>query len=200
MRANADTAALFNLDHAGRRVTPGVRLLRGDSMKLLSILLLTSVLLAAQPGHAQGRRRVSGRQRAQLEASAERAWPSFFTAFRAAVRGRDRAALKGMMAPDFLFSLGGGDSFGDMRDQAFAFWDAHDGRGWKSLDRTLARGAVPQARWWNHGGLPERPGRVAPAAANRRGNVDRERVDWYAVFVFHEDGRWYCEIFQECCD
>ena len=179
---------------------PGVRLLRVNSMKLLSILILTSVLLTAQPSHAQGQRRVSGRQRAQLEASAERAWPSFFTAFRAAARSRDRAALKGMMAPDFLFSLGGGDCCDDMRDQAFAFWDAHNGRGWKALDRILAQGAVPQARWWNHGGLPERPSRVAPAAANRRGNIDRERVDWYAIFVFHEDGRWYCEVFQECCD
>ena len=179
---------------------PGVRLLRVNSMKLLSILILTSALLAPQPSHAQGQRRAPGRQRAQLEASAERAWPSFFTAFRAAVRGRDRAALKEMMAPDFLFSLGGGESSGDMRVQAFAFWDAHDGRGWKALDRVVAQGAVPQARWWNRGALPERPSRVAPAAANRRGDIERERVDWYAVFVFREDGRWYCEVFQECCD
>ena len=63
-------------------------------MKLLSILILTSVLLTAQPNHAQGQMRVSGRQRAQLEGPAEKAWPSFFASFRAAVSKRERAALK----------------------------------------------------------------------------------------------------------
>jgi hypothetical protein len=69
-----------------------------------------------------------------------------------------------------------------------------------AFGRTLARGTAPQARWWDNGRNPERPGRVAPAAANLRANIKRGRVGWYAVFEFHEDGRWYCEIFQECCD
>jgi hypothetical protein len=168
-------------------------------MKLLGMLVLATVMLGARPARAQGQRGAPGRARSQLEATAARAWPSFFAALRSAVKSRDRAALRQVMAHDFLFSLGGGGG-GDVRDEAFLFWDADDGRGWKAFERALAQGAVPQARWWNNGAHPERPGRVAPAAANRRANIDRGRVGWYAVFTFREDGRWYCEIFQECCD
>jgi len=92
--------------------------------------------------------------------------------------------------------LGGGGG----PDEAFKFWDADNGRGWVAFERTLAGGAAPQARWWHKGRDPERPSRVAPAAANHRANIERGRVGWYAIFSFQEDGRWYCEIFQECCD
>ena len=171
-------------------------------MKLLSIPILMAALLVPQLGYAQNHSRISNRPTARVEASAEKAWPSFFAAFRAAVKNRDRAALREMMVPGFLYSLGGGADCcdGDSRDEAFKFWDADNGRGWKAFNRTLAQGAVPQARWWNNGNHPERPSRVAPAAANRRVNIDRGRIGWYAIFEFHEDGRWYCDIFQECCD
>lgn len=168
-------------------------------MKLLSIAILTAALLAPQAGYAQTPGRKSGRlnaERAASAAAAEKAWPAFFAAFRAAVKSRDRAALKEMMAPDFLYSLGGGGGPGE----AFEFWDADGGRGWAAFERALAGGAVPQARWWNNGRDPERHGRVAPAAANLRANVERGRVGWYAIFEYREDGRWYCEVFQECCD
>lgn len=165
-------------------------------MRLHSILILATALLLPQPSHAQSRSRISSRLNARAEASAERAWPSFFAAFRAAVKSRDRAALKGMMAPDLLYSLGGGGTL----DEAFEFWEADNGRGWKAFSRTLSQGAVRQARWWNNGHGPERPTRVSPAAANRRANIDRGHIGWYAVFEFHGDGRWYCKIFQECCD
>lgn len=165
-------------------------------MKLHSVLILTAALLLPRPGYAEESGRPSVRPRARVEASAERVWPSFFAAFRDAVKKRDRAALQEMMTPDFLYSLGGGGT----REEAFEFWEADNGRGWKAFNRTLAQGAVPQARWWHNGQHPERPARVAPAAANRRANINRGHVGWYAVFEFHEDGRWYCEIFQECCD
>jgi hypothetical protein len=115
-----------------------------------------------------------------------------------AVKKRDRAALRKMLAPDLLFTLGHHRS--DRLDEAFKFWDAHNGRGWKAFNRILAQGAVPQARWWNNGENPKRPSRVAPAAANGRINIDRGRIGWYAIFEFREDGHWYCTIFQECCD
>jgi hypothetical protein len=167
-------------------------------MKLLSILILITAMLVSQPGYAQKRNRISNRSNARLSAAAEKSWPAFFATFRLAVRKRDRIALRKMLAPDLLFSLGHHGS--DHLDEAFKFWDADNGRGWKAFNRILAKGAVPKARWWHNGEKPERPSRIAPAAANLRVNVDRGRIDWYAIFVFSEDGRWSCDIFQQCCD
>jgi hypothetical protein len=44
------------------------------------------------------------------------------------------------------------------------------------------------------------PKRVAPPAINQRVNVVKGRIEWYAVFEFREDRRWYCTVFEECCD
>ena len=55
--------------------------------------------------------------RAQNNIAAERAWKPFIDAFRTAVKKRDRAALKGMMAEDF-FTSGG---IGDDDDENFVF-------------------------------------------------------------------------------
>ena len=139
-------------------------------------------------------------QRIRIEA--ERAWPAFFVKFRAAVKRRDRSAIKEMMVKDFYFSGGGGDDNhdGDSRDEAFAYWDDQHFIGWKALDRTLAGGTVPTARWWGNSADGKRyPSRVAPPAANIRRNIDRARIDWLAFFEFR-NGRWYCTSFSECCD
>ena len=122
----------------------------------------------------------------------------FFNEFRSAVRARDRAKLRHMLAPDLLFSLGHHRS--DHLDEAFKYWDAQNGRGWKAFDRILGQGTVPLAAWWNSGTKPGRPTRVAPTIANERSNIDRGRIAWYAIFEYRSDGRWYCVIFQECCD
>jgi hypothetical protein len=167
-------------------------------MKLVGILILVAALLFPQFSYAQKRSRLHSQSSSQVNAAAERAWPSFFAAFRVAVKKRDRATLRRMLAPDLLFTLGHHRS--DHLDEAFKFWDADNGRGWKAFNRILSQGSVPQARWWNNGDWPKRPSRVAPAAANQRININRARIDWYAIFVFREDGRWYCDIFQECCD
>jgi len=160
-------------------------------MKLLTLLILIGLL--AVPHSAIG-----PRQSRSSMLAAEQAWPSFFASFRRAVRARDRNRLRSMLAPDLLFSLGHHRS--DHLDEAFEYWDADNGRGWKAFNRILNQGAVPQAAWWNNGAKPGRPSRVAPAAANRRVNIDHQRIGWYAIFEFREDGHWYCEIFQECCD
>ena len=144
-------------------------------MKLIGILILVAAFLFPQSSFAQKRSRASSRSISQVNVAAEKSWPSFFAAFRAAVKKRDRAALRKMLAPDLLFSLGHHRS--DHLDEAFKFWDADNGRGWKAFNRILAQGAVPQARWWNNGEWPQRPSRVAPAAANRRINIDRGRID-----------------------
>ena len=160
-------------------------------MKVLIALMLIGLLAVPHSG------RNPGQSRSSIKA-AEKAWPAFFVSFRAAVRARDRWALRSMLAPDLLFSLG--HHRGDRLDEAFKYWDADTGRGWKAFNRILSQGAVPQAPWWNNCAQPARPSRVAPAAANRRINIDRERITWYAIFEFREDGHWYCVIFQECCD
>jgi hypothetical protein len=138
---------------------------------------------------------------AQKDDAAERAWEPFFNSFRAAVKSRDRKALKKMMTRDFYFSAGGGDDDhdGDTRDEAFEFWDDKHVRGWEALDRILAQGTVPMASWWDGGRKRKFASRVAPPAANVRRNMKRAGVEWYAVFEFR-GGQWYCTIFNECCD
>ena len=71
-------------------------------------------------------------------------------------------------------------------------------RGRKILERLLLDGAVSgEGRLGSHNGTPQR---VAPPAINRRVNVISGRIEWYAVFEFREDRRWYCIVFKECCD
>lgn len=153
-----------------------------------------AALLVPPLRYAQKRSRIHSLSPIKVNMAAERAWPSFFAAFRVAVKRRDRAALRKMLVPDLLFTLGHHRS--DHLDEAFKFWDADNGRGWRAFNRILAQSTVPQARWWHNGEWPKRPSRVAPAAANIKGRD----VDWYAIFIFGVDGRWYCDIFQQCCD
>jgi hypothetical protein len=137
---------------------------------------------------------------ATKKAEADRAWPSFYASFRSAVRRRDREALRRMTAADLDYSYGGGDNNndGDSRDEAFEHWDTARGRGWKAFERLLLGGAVPgEGLLGSHDGTPNR---VAPPAINKRVNVIRGRIAWYAVFEFREDRRWYCIVFKECCD
>ena len=180
-------------------------------------LILRLTLLTPHTSGAQSRPpRASS---AQVRAEAERAWKPFFIRFRSAVKRRDRAALKAMMTPDFLYTLGRHRDINDgvrfiparaqeptsgredEREAAFRFWDDPHVRGWKAFDRVLAQGAVPMAAWWgasgSAGGVRNR---VGPPAANRRSNIVSGVIDWYAVFEFGVDGRWYCTIFQQCCD
>jgi hypothetical protein len=161
-------------------------------MKVLSILMLISLLAVSHPALSLGQSRSS------IKSASEKAWPSFFASFRSAVRAKDRKRLRNMLAPDLLFSLGHHRS--DHLEEVFKFWDADNGRGWKEFNRILAQGTVPQAAWWNNGSQPARPTRVAPAVANHRINIDRESIAWYAIFEFRDGARWYCVIFQECCD
>ena len=132
---------------------------------------------------------------AQTNVSAERAWKPFFVAFRAAVKKRDRDSLRRMMSPDF-FSSGGNDAGAEA---AFNFWDDPNVQRWEAFTKVLARGTVPMAGWWDAGSKRKYISRVAPPAANVRRNMELQNVDWYAVFEFR-DGRWYCTIFNQCCD
>jgi len=135
---------------------------------------------------------------AQGNPAAQRAWRAFFKAFRNAVEKRDREALRKMLPPDFHFSSG--HHRRQLSDAVFEYWDEQNGRGWVAFKRALALGTVPMARWWNNGEKPKRSSRVAPPSVNRRINIDRDRITWYAIFEFRDDSHWYCVIFKECCD
>ena len=107
---------------------------------LMAALLLTTAALGQ---HHVAQTRV--RRPAPQQVAADRAWPEFFKALRAAVSKRDRATLKGMMVRDFYFSGGGGhdNHNGDSRDEAFKFLDDPQVHGWQAFDKALAKGAVP---------------------------------------------------------
>lgn len=129
---------------------------------------------------------------------AEKAWPQFFALVRAAVKKRDRAALKQMMIPEFFYTLGHHAT--DNRDEAFSYWDEHHSKGWKALERVLAQGTVKASARWDPPEGEKRPRRIAPPAANIHRNIKRGRIDWYAEFEFRKDGKWYWVTFIECCD
>jgi hypothetical protein len=156
-------------------------------MKLSRVIILVLALLAPQICLAQTATR------------AQRAWRPFFTAFRAAVKNRDKEALSKMMARDFYYLSSGGDENGneDTRDEAFEYWQTANVGSWKTLERVLAQGTVVNTAMREPGNL--RPSRIAPPLANNRRAIQNRSFEWYAVFEFR-DGRWYCVAFTECCD
>lgn len=162
------------------------------------ILLLAALIVAA--GHSQpdiAQKRVTGF--AAETAAAERAWPAFFKAFRVAVTKRDKVALKEMMVRDFFFSGGGGDDNhdGDVRDDAFKYWDDPNVRGWSAFARALVKGAAPAPPETDEAGK-KHPSRVAPPAARTTRNLSTA-PPWLAYFEYR-NGHWYCMSFSECCD
>lgn len=132
-------------------------------------------------------------------AAAQRAWAPFFRSFRAAVKRRDREALRRMMAGDFYFHTSGGDDNGDgdSRDEALEYWAEPRVSGWEALEKTLAAGTVPNTAMRTPNN--RRPSRVAPPAAANRRAIRSNAFEHFAVFEFRE-GRWVCIAFTECCD
>ncbi len=135
----------------------------------------------------------------QTSSRANRAWKPFFTAFRAAVKKRDREAVSQMMSRDFYYLSSGGDENGnqDTRDEAFEYWQTAGIGSWEELDKTLALGVVPNVAMREPGN--SRPSRIAPPLANNRRAIANRSFHWYAVFEFR-DGRWYFVAFTECCE
>jgi hypothetical protein len=155
-------------------------------MKQNLVILMLLVVLTPALGAAQSSR-------------AQRAWKPFITAFRAAVKKRDREAVSQMMSRDFYYLSSGGDENGnqDSRDEAFEYWETAGIGSWEELDKALAQGVVPNIAMREPGNT--RPSRVAPPLANNRRAIANRSFHWYAVFEFRE-GRWYCIAFTECCE
>jgi hypothetical protein len=138
----------------------------------------------------------SGEDRAQLQAAALRGWRPFVAAFRRALKQRDRAALRRMMAPNFWSwpaQMQG-------RDVAFDTWDDPYLNGWHAFDQLLRKRSVWASDWYRTAGEPWRPIRIAPREANLAGNPGAPGVEWFALFRYEPDGRWYCTMFSGCCE
>jgi len=150
------------------------------NMKHIFVIILLVTLLAPCVSNAQ---RVSVPQKI---ADAERAWKVFFPRFCAAVKRRDRATLRQMMLPEFLYSFGGNLD----RDEALESWDKSDARVWEAFASVLAKGAV--SSWRAMQRVPDNPvpSRIAPPAARKSGYMA-----WRATFEYGEDGQWRCIAF-----
>src|SRR2546428_11273478 len=93
-------------------------------MKLSRILILLALFIAPQTYAAANR------------IAAERAWKPFFTAFRVAVKKRDRVALRKMMSSDFFSSPGNDVGI----EAAFQSWDEANGLRWRAFNQVLNQG------------------------------------------------------------
>ena len=103
---------------------------------LIPMLFLMLFLIITPSAFAQAPR--------STHAQANRAWPVFWKQFGAAIRRKDRAAFKRLMASEREFFSGGG---GETRDQWITMI------GWKQLQAALTIGTMP----FNEG---RRPGRI----------------------------------------
>src|SRR5882724_9922409 len=101
--------------------------------------------------------------------AANASWQSFYTAFRAAVNRRDRAAMQRIMPDDFSDGGGGGTASEWLR-----FIDENAKKGsWKDLQKSFAKGTVIN-RSWSSKGIPTR--------------VTKDN-GYY--FEFRKDKKWY---------
>lgn len=102
-------------------------------------------------------------------AAANASWQSFYTAFRAAVNKRDRAAMLRVM-PDDFFDGGGGSTASEWLQ--YIEENAKNGS-WRDLQKSFARGTVINRNWSNKG-IPTR--------------VTKDN-GYY--FEFRRDKKWY---------
>jgi hypothetical protein len=102
-------------------------------------------------------------------AEANAGWQSFYTAFRAAVGRRDRAAMLRVM-PDDFFDGGGGSTAGEWLQ--FIDENARNGS-WRDLQKSFARGTVIHRQW------------------SRKGAPTRVTKDNAYYFEFRGDKKWY---------
>lgn len=125
-------------------------------LALLAALIVTSTVIAQ-------RQRGRTSQKVAITGKAAESWKTFFPAFTAAVKRRDRAYLGKVMDEDFIYS------FGDSADQdeAFRYFDDrrnYEGKtGWKVLQEILAKGAGPDLENMRNGS--KRPTYTAPRRA-----------------------------------
>jgi hypothetical protein len=102
-------------------------------------------------------------------AAANASWQQFYTAFRAAVNKRDRAAMLRMM-PDDFFDGGGGATASEWLQ--FIDGNARNGS-WRDLQKSFAQGTVISREW------------------SKKGVPTRITKDNGYYFEFRKDKKWY---------
>lgn len=102
-------------------------------------------------------------------AEANRAWPSFWKQFVAAVSQKDLVALRKMMPDNFADDSGGLNA-----TEWLNFIEENARKGsWRDLQRSFARGTVVNSQWPKKGV----PGRITR--------------DKFYYFEFRQDNKWY---------
>ena len=102
-------------------------------------------------------------------AAANASWQGFYSAFRAAVNKRNRAAMLRMM-PDDFFDGGGGSTASEW----LRFIDENAKNGsWRDLQKSFAQGTVINRKW------------------SSKGVPTRVTKDNKYYFEFRRDKRWY---------
>jgi hypothetical protein len=177
-------------------------------MKLAGILMLLLPLFVPLRSHSQRPSPLTlppTQSEAEINAAAAQAWEPFFERFRAAVKRRDRAALKAMMVPHFFVYTSQSIFNSDGRDDALRRWDlSTNEKDWKSFEKVLEAGVVDPSLNGNRKWSP--PRRVAPPDAATRGGYrggppppGLVKKYWMAVFEYL-DGHWFCTAFFEAFD
>lgn len=156
---------------------------------LIACVSLISLCLVPWPINS-GAARSSNIQTREVKAAARKAWPAFFAEFRAAVKRRDRAALRKLMSDPF-------NAPPNTPEDAFKQWDDPKVGGWVKLRRVLAQGAVMAGTPDEGDPEQERPTMISPPVAERNA---RRYKGWWAAFEFREDGKWYCIQFVSPAD
>lgn len=91
-------------------------------------------------------------------AQANRTWPAFWRQFGAAIKTKNRVALKGLMAPEGEFFSGGG---GETRDEWITMI------GWKRLRTALTIGTMPYNKGQNPGRITKDKGLIFEFVSGR---------------------------------
>ncbi len=107
-------------------------------------------------------------QKSQINAAAVKAWPQFWTAFRTAVKKRDRDALRRMISPKFSVPVDAPEGGFHSADDVIKWIDAM--HLWPDLQKSLASGAKPSGA--------------------RDGRPRRCTNDTWYCFEFGTDWRW----------
>jgi hypothetical protein len=154
---------------------------------LILIILTLTVIHSTSPDSACVFSHHANQNRG-IDIEAQRKWKGFYRKFLSAVRRRDKVTLRKMMVSDFLLNSSYQENSRDYRSTAFQLLTENRNRGWRRLDRILAKGVGYAKGYRTYGGEEylDRPHYVSPS------NSLSESYDgWSAVFAYGKDKKWH---------
>ena len=161
--------------------------MRLSKFVILTILPFASVTSSPLLASAHGLAAYAGQNR-KIDLEAKRKWKSFYREFLAAVRKRDKVALKKMMISDFLINSHYREEGENYREKAFQVLGEKRNRGWLHLDKALAKGVGNAKGYRTYGGdeYLDRPHYVSPP-----NSLSESYGGWSAVFAYGKDKKWH---------